>query len=291
MPRLLVSNADNEFVGKLIESLAVNHEVPISALVPEGARIVAQWPDVEAVHGPGDETHVLLTMPADPQAADRAIELVNTLEGDKHLIFIANEIDPTHHDVMDHIKASGNAWTIVHPVAMMDFAFASLPPQITMAGVVFGISGRSPVGFVAASDVMRVLAAIINGSGHEGQEYVCSGPEAIDMPTVVRILGQVLGRDLDYIDLPEDELRSLMVQHAKQDPEIIERLILSHLRSWRDGNGDVVTDTVEELTGVPPISVQEWFEKHREDYGKGPSLAQRAAAKIVKARYRSRVLN
>ncbi len=290
MPQLLVSNADNEFVGKLIESLAVNHEVPISALVPEGARIVAEWPGVEAVHGPGDETHVLLTMPTDDQAANRAIDLVSTLDGDKHLIFIANELDPTHHEVMDHLKASGFAWTIVHPVAMMDFAFAALPPQISMAGVVFGISGRAPVGFVAASDIMRVLAAVINGSGHAGQEYVCSGPETLDMPTVVATLGEVLGRDLDYIDMPEDELRTLMVQYGKQDADMIDRLILSHLRAWRDGRGDLLTDTVEELTGVPPISVREWFEKHREDYGKGPGLAQRAAAKLVKARYRSRVM-
>lgn len=290
MPQLLVSNADNEFVGRLIESLAVNHEVPISAMVPPGAEVVGEWPGVEAVHGPGDETHVLLTMPTDADAADRAIDLVNQFDGPKHLIFIANEIDPTHHEVMEHMKASGYPWTIVHPVAMMDFAFASLPPQISLAGVVFGISGRSKVGFVAASDVMRVLAAIINGSGHEGREYICSGPEAMDMPTVVRTLGQVLGRELDYIDMPEDELRTLMVQYGKQDPDFIDRLVLSHLRSWRDGHGDVVTDTVEELTGVPPISVAEWFQKHRDDYGKGPGLAQKAAAKLVKARYRNRVM-
>ena len=290
MPQLLVSNADNEFVGKLIESLAVTHDVPISALVPEGAEVVAEWPDVEAVHGPGDETHVLLTMPTDDQAATRAIELVNTLEGRKHLIFIANEIDPSHHEVMDHMKESGLPWTIVHPVAMMDFAFAALPPQINLAGVVFGISGRQPVGFVAASDVMRVLAAIINGSGHEGQEYVCSGPAAIDMPTVVATLGEVLGRELDYIDMPEDELRTLMVQYGKQDPDVIDRLVLSHLRAWREGQADVVTDTVAELTGVPPMSVREWLAEHRDDYGKGPGLAQKAAAKLVKARYRNRVL-
>lgn len=290
MPQLLVNNADNEFVGKLISALAEDHEVPISALVPPGSQVVGEWPGVEAVYGPGDETHVLLTMPTDAQAARRATDLVDDLDGDKHLVFIANETDPSHHEVMDHMKASGYPWTIVHPVAMMDFAFASLPPQISLAGVVFGISGHSRVGFVAASDIMRVLAAIIKGSGHEGQEYVCSGPQALDMPTVVGTLGEVLGRDLDYIDLPEDELRTLMIQYGKQDPDFVDRLVLSHLRAWRDGHGDTLTDTVEELTGVPPISVAEWFEKHRDDYGKGPGLAQKAAAKLVKARYRNQIL-
>ena len=280
-----MSNAENEFVAKLIESLAVKHAVAISALGGEH-----DLPGVEVVSEPGHETHVLLTMPTDADAGPRAISLAESLPGDPHVLFIANELEPAHHDVMDHIKASGRPWTIIHPVSMMDFSFAALPPQISMAGVVFGISGRQQVGFVAASDIMRVLATIIDGHGHEGQEYVCSGPEAIDMPTVVRELGEVLGRQIDYIDLPEDELKTLMVQYGRQDPDMIERLVFSHLRAWRDGHANIVTDTVQQLTGRPPLSVREWFAEHRDDYGSGPNLAQKAAAKLVRARYRNRVM-
>ena len=286
MPRLLVSNADNEFVGKLIESLSTKHEIPINAL--GGADL--DFPDVELVTEPGDETHVLLTMPNTDEAAPNAIELIDALPGDEHLLFIANNLDPSHAGVIDHIKASGKHWTIIHPIAMMDFAFAALPPQIAMAGVVFGISGRSKVGFVAASDIMRVLATVITQPGHEHQEYVCSGPEALDMPTVVAQLGSVLGRELDYIDLPEGELKTLMVQFGGQDADMVERLIFSQLRAWRDGHANVVTGAVEQITGQAPMSVREWFEDHRDDYGKGAGLAQKAAAKLVKARYRGRVM-
>lgn len=284
MPRLLVSNAENEFVAKLIESLALKHSVAISAI--GGTH---DLPGVQVVSEPGNETHVLLTMPTDGEAGARAIALAESLPGDPHVLFIANELDPQHHEVMDHIKASGRPWTIVHPVAMMDFAFAALPPQVSMAGVVFGISGRVPVGFVAASDIMRVLATIIDGEGHEGREYICSGPEAVSMPEVVAALSDVLGRSLDYVDLPDAELKSLMVQYGRQDPEMLERLVFSHLRAWRDGKASAVTDTVEQLTGRAPISVREWFAAHREDY-KTPGLAQKAAAKLVHARYRNHIL-
>lgn len=284
MPRLLVSNGDNEFVGKLIESLATKHGVQVRALGGDpGVR------GVEAVVEPGDETHVLITMPTDDQAAQRAMDLVDSTEG-KHLLFIANELDPEHHAVMDHMKASGKPWTIVHPVSMMDFSFAALPPQVSMAGVVFGISGNSPIGFVAASDIMRVLSVIIAEPGHEGQEYVCTGPEAIDMPGVVARLSEVIGRRIDYIDMPEDELKSLMVQFGRQDPEVIERLVMTHLRAWRDGHADVVTTTVAEITGQEPLSVGQWFAEHADDFSKSPSLAQRAASAVVKARYRDRIM-
>lgn len=264
---LFVSNPDDDFVAKLIESLS-----------EKGVHLTAE-PDVAS--------HALLTMPEDEDAAGRAIGLAESL--DCHLVFIANELDPQHQEVMAHIRASDLPWTFVQPVAMMDFAFAALPPQVHMAGVVFGISGQQPVGFVAASDIVRVLAAIVEGSGHEGQEYVCSGAEALTMPEVVAVLGEVLGRDLDYIDLGDDELAQLMVQHGGQDPDRVERLVMRELRAWRDGRADIVTDTVARLTGQPPMSVAQWFEKHADDYAK-PGLAQKAAAKLVRARYRGRIL-
>jgi hypothetical protein len=277
MASLLVSNGDNEFVGKLIDSLITKHGVEVTALIDAD--------DLE----PGSHSHVLVTMPTDGEATTRAKALVDALDGE-HVLFIANELDPEHHEVMDHIKASGNPWTIVHPVSMMDFSFAALPPQIQMAGVVFGISGNAPIGFVAASDIMRVLATIIDDGGHDGQEYVCTGPEALDMPTVVAQLSAAIGRTVDYIDLDEDELTKLMVQYGRQDPDVIERLIMSHLRAWRDGKADIVTTTVEEITGQEPMSVAQWFVEHADDFAKGPSLAQRAAGALVKARYKDRIL-
>lgn len=289
MSRLLVANGDDPFVGRLIESLAIKHRVPLSALVTDpGFRL--DLPGVQVVKQPGDETHVLLTLPIEHGAVQRAMELAGGLPRDRHLLFIANELDPEHVLLADHLRASGRPWTIVHPVAMMDFAFAALPPQVARAGVVFGISGTSRIGFVAGSDIMRVLKAVLNEPGHEGQEYHCTGPEAVDMPTVVRSLSEVLGRRIDYIDLPEQEMRALMVRFGRQDPDVIERLVMGQLRAWRDGRADVVTDTIQVLTGRQPTSVAQWFARHSDRFPRRASLGQRAAGAVVKARYRDRLI-
>ena len=250
--------------------------------------MAVEGPNIEPVTEPADETHALLTMPTDDGAADRAMSLIDAV--DAHLVFIANERDPQHRRVIEHIKASGSPWTILHPVSMMDFSFAALPAQISMGGVVFGISGRTPIGFVSAADVMRVLTVIVEGDGHAGQEYVLSGPAAVDMPTVVEEVSTVLGRQIDYIDLPEQDLKNLMVQYGRQDPDMIERLVMSHMRAWRDGHADIVTGTVLELTGEEPESVAQWLSRHADDYPSSQSLVQKAASKMVRARYRDRIL-
>jgi hypothetical protein len=290
MKRLLVSNAENEFVGKLIEALVGDHGLPVSAMTHDPSLFALEGPSIEVVTEPGEPTHVLLTMPTDEQAPQRAMDLVDAVPAATHLLFIANELDRGHHRVMDHIRASGRPWTIVHPVSMMDFSFAALPPQVAMAGVIFGISGRTPIGFVAASDIIRVLAVVINEPGHEGQEYVCSGPAAVDMPTVSSHVSRIVERTVDYVDLPEPELTSLMVTHGRQDPEVIERLVMTHMRAWRDGRADIVTDTVERVTGVPPRSVEQWLADHADNFEKGQSLVQKAASRVVKVRYRDRIL-
>lgn len=289
MPRLLVANGEDVFVTRLIRSLATKHGMRLNALVTD-AGFTLDLPGVQEVTQPGDETHVLLTLPIDPGSVERAIALVDGLPADRHLLFIANELDPEHARFTDHLRGSGRPWTIVHPVAMMDFAFAALPPQVAKTGVVFGISGTSRIGFVAGSDIMRVLKSVISEPGHEQQEYHCTGPEAVDMPTVVHLLSEVLDRKIDYVDLPEREMKSLMMRFGRQDPEVIERLVMSQLRAWRDGTADVVTGAVREITGREPMSVARWFARHADRFPRRTSIAQRAAGAVVKARYRDRII-
>ena len=68
MATLLVSNGDNEFVGKLIDSLSTKHGVEVTALIDPR--------DLE----PGSHSHVLVTMPTDAEATMRAKALVDALE-------------------------------------------------------------------------------------------------------------------------------------------------------------------------------------------------------------------
>ena len=51
-----------------------------------------------------------------------------------------------------------------------------------------------------------------------------------------------------------------------------------------------MTGTVLELTGEEPESVAQWLSRHADDYPSSQSLVQKAASKMVRARYRDRIL-
>lgn len=289
MPRILVTTGNDQFTGALIRSLA-GHGVDVVAAVEDAESIgdtqVAVVGEVSGVQA----SHVLLAVRPGRAKADAVHEILAALDAQSHLIFLANSLEDQGGEVVGIVRESGRPWTIVYPNALMEYAFAAFAPQILM-GCAFGMSGRGRVGFVALDDVTRVISRLVHEAGHESQAYVCTGPEALDMPTVLATLSDVVGRRLEYIDLPESEISDLMMQHAGfTSRDDLENAVLCHLRAWHRGEADVVTSAVADLTGQPPMSVQDWFELHRSQFSAKPSLMQKAANKMIKARYGSRIL-
>jgi uncharacterized protein YbjT (DUF2867 family) len=271
MSRTLVTTGNAQFSEALVAALARHR--------------------VQTVSAPGPEvTHVLMGVRPGSDKVTAVHDVLRQVPDGVPVIFLANAFGGSDDAAIDVVKSSERPWTIVHPNALMEYSFGSMAPQILM-GCAFGMSQRGRVGFVGLEDVVRVIARIVLDGGHEAQEYVCTGPEALDMPTVLATLSEVIGRHLDYIDLPEPELADLMMQHAGFDSrEDLEVNVLCHLRAWRDGGADVVTTDVVDVTGVPPMSAREWFEAHRSEFSGRPSLVQKAASRVIKARYGGRVL-
>lgn len=90
-------------------------------------------------------------------------------------------------------------------------------------------------------------------AGHEGQNYPCTGSVAIDMPQVAADFTKLLGRDIAYYDLPEDEFADMLLEHGGySDSDQLEIELLCHLRAWKEGRAETVTTEVERLTGNPP---------------------------------------
>jgi len=127
-----------------------------------------------------------------------------------------------------------------------------LPPRCVAAetirnqGTIFAPAGLGRVGFVSATDVAAVAAAVLTSDGHEDQTYVLTGPEALAFTDVAPRFSAVFGREVDYDDMP--------VPLAK------DQLLASGLTNWqtegtlelfdwiRHGGTDVMTSTVRDVT-------------------------------------------
>ena len=59
-------------------------------------------------------------------------------------------------------------------------------------------------------DIAAVAAVALTSAGHDGRHYTLSGPEPLRPADRIRILGEVLGRDLTFEAQPDDEARAEM---------------------------------------------------------------------------------
>jgi uncharacterized protein YbjT (DUF2867 family) len=96
--------------------------------------------------------------------------------------------------------------------------------------------------------------------------YELTGPRAETLREVAEDFTRVLGRPITYMNIPlEPWLESLRSFGATDH-------VLAHLESMallhRDGRYDRSSDDVKLLTGVPPMSIEDFVRAHRDDFMK-----------------------
>jgi len=124
----------------------------------------------------------------------------------------------------------------------------------------FGSGRTSPV---AATDVAAVVATVLRApQDHIGAAYELTGPAALDIQGLAEQYAKALDRPITAVRLPYDEWLEHLTQ-AGLDPHT-QQHIATMARLHRDDRYNRLTHDVEDLTGRPAQSVQEYISQRRE---------------------------
>ncbi|MNC87492.1 NAD(P)H azoreductase [compost metagenome] len=99
-------------------------------------------------------------------------------------------------------------------------------------------------------DVGEAAAAALLDPGHAGRAHVLTGPEAVSYAEAAARLGAILGKPVEYLDIPADALRGALA--AAGLPGWLVEGIVEIQAQARAGIGATPTGGVEALTGHPP---------------------------------------
>ncbi|GAA3701205.1 NAD(P)H-binding protein [Nonomuraea antimicrobica] len=157
------------------------------------------------------------------------------------------------------VRESGLAWTFLRPNALMSNALRWLP-QLRAGDVVRDAFGDVPIASVDPYDIAAVAVRALLDPGHEGRVHPLSGPERLLPAQRLAVLAEVLGRDLRFHALSDEEARADMAgQHMP------EKYIHAFLSFYGAGTLDEsqIYPTVEEVTGTPPRTFHQWAVAHR----------------------------
>lgn len=168
----------------------------------------------------------------------------------------------TFHGEIERLIARSNmAWTFLRPTGFATNTLAWAPS--IREGLVRWPYGQAARSLIHEADIADVAARVLIEEGHDAARYVLTGPEAITQVAQVAIIGEALGRTVRYEELSPQAAREQLLA-AWGNPTFVD----GALAYWAslESQPEVVTRTVEEITGKPARSFRSWANDHVADF-------------------------
>ncbi len=212
---------------------------------------------------------LFLVTPFDQDQVNLAVKLVDAAKaaGVQHIVKLSamgTDFEPGiqlarwHRTVERYIAGSGVKYTFLRPNNFMENFINYYPPA--KDGNIYLPFGQGAVSWVAGADVAAVAAAALTRPGLENQASVITGAEALTITQVAAILGEVSGRKIQYVDVPEAAARKAMLDMG-MPAWMVDGMMELHGID-KAGYASAVADTVQKLTGRAPISFAQFAQQN-----------------------------
>ena len=168
-------------------------------------------------------------------------------------------IPKLHMQSENYIKNSGMNWTMIKPNFFMQNLLGS-GKTIVEQNKFFLPMGEGKAGMIHTKDVGTVIAKVLSEDGHEGQNYEVTGPEILSFHDVAEIFSKVLGKKVDYINVPIDEYKKTLSQFLTNQWHLDS--VIDLFKDIAEGGIEDKTDTFEDLIGKSPCSLEQFIQEY-----------------------------
>jgi uncharacterized protein YbjT (DUF2867 family) len=270
----LVTGATGNIGSRVVERLVARDE-QTRVFVRNGDKATSRY---------GDRVDVRVGDLADPTALARAVDGVDVVflvttgvdlaEMDKRAASVAKSAGVRllvklstddveqgvgtgvwHREGEAAIRDSGIGFVFVQPSGFMD-NFLNWADAIKTDGVVRCAAGDGTIPFIHSDDIADVAIAAMTNPQYEGLSVPITGPEALSFADMAAKVGAVIGRELRFQPVSDDDERRRQAAWGSPEPLIEARL--SIFRAMREGRLATVTNNVASILGREPISFDRW---------------------------------
>lgn len=159
-----------------------------------------------------------------------------------------------------HLRASGLRAVVLRPTTFMTMVLASAP-TIAGTGQLFAPAGDAAVAMIDPRDVAAVAASLLAGDAPGvGDSLTLTGPVALSFAAIADELSAVLGRPVEYVNVPDDAARAGLVEAGLSEWLVANVVTLFGL--IRAGVMATATTTVTDVTGRPAAPFADFARDH-----------------------------
>jgi uncharacterized protein YbjT (DUF2867 family) len=192
--------------------------------------------------------------------------------GVQHLVYLSslesvpeskNPITQNHVAAQNYIRASGMEWTMIRPTFFMQ-NFETYAPRIKSARQIVLPVGHGTVSATDLRDVGEVIRDVLTKPGHASRSYDLTGPELLTFSEIAERFSQMLGMTVEYVDQPMEEFAELLRKLGLSEWRV--DAVCKELEAIAAGVVDHTTDTIEELLGRSPTSLEQYIQDHIDQF-------------------------
>ncbi len=205
---------------------------------------------------PNSESQLALEKQLVDSAKQAGVERIVKMSSIEATPDATSPIPKLHLESEEYIKQSGLAWTMIKPNFYMQNLLASAG-TIKEQGKIFLPMGDGKTGMIDTTDVGKVLAKVLSEDGHESMNHEITGPEILSFYEVAEIFSQVLGKQVDYVDVPMDAYKETLGQFLTNQWHL--DAVIDLFKGIAEGGIEDKTDTFNELMGEAPKSLSQFL--------------------------------
>jgi NAD(P)H dehydrogenase (quinone) len=157
------------------------------------------------------------------------------------------------------IVASGASFTIFRSSSYAENLLTALP-AIVPTGRWTTSAGEGRVAYAARDDMAAAISARLAHGPGPNEILNLTGREAFRHRDVAQLVTELTGRAIEIVPVLDDELVEILLGAGM--PADVARLAASVDANVRAGKSDLVTDTIERLTGRAPMPLRRFIELH-----------------------------
>ncbi|MBK0404543.1 SDR family oxidoreductase [Adhaeribacter sp. BT258] len=152
-----------------------------------------------------------------------------------------------HREVERYLEESGLNYTILRPASFMQNFVNFYGDSIRKANKIYLPLGHGKVSFIDARDIANVAGRVLTSDNFRNEALYITGPEALTGEEIAQSISEATGRQIEFVDVPEDAARQEMQQMNM--PEWMVNALMELHQVCKAGQAATVTDTTEKVTG------------------------------------------
>jgi uncharacterized protein YbjT (DUF2867 family) len=210
----------------------------------------------------GADTLFLVNTGPEIPARDQAAADAAKAAGVKHLVKLSSldvgqglAMGAWHERGEAAIRGSGIPFTFVRPTGFMSNLLA-WAPSIQAEGVMRASTADGKRAFVHSDDIAEIATKALTTRKYDGAFLAITGPEALSFAEAAAKIGAAIGRRLTFQAISDQEAQEQYAAMGAPPAETEAHIAL--WRAIREGRLATVTDTVEQVLGRRPITLDQW---------------------------------